>query len=214
MAAQRLGDGSVTLAFLGDGATSEGDVHEALNLAAVFDAPCVFFVQNNHWAISVPVSKQHAAPSIAHRAIGYGMPGVRVDGNDVLACYAVTAEAAERARNGDGPTLIEAITYRMGPHTTSDDPTRYRPPEELERWAARDPIQRYRTYLQTTGVWSERLEERVAARAKRLRTDLRDAVVDADDFDIADVFDNVYHDITPDLSAQRDQVLAEIAKEA
>ena len=117
----------------------------------------------------------------------------------MLACYAVTAEAAERARNGDGPTLIEAITYRMGPHTTSDDPTRYRPPEELEHWAARDPIQRYRTYLQTTGVWSERLEERVAARAKRLRTDLRDAVVDADDFDIADVFDNVYHDITPCL---------------
>jgi pyruvate dehydrogenase E1 component alpha subunit len=214
MAAQRLGDGSVTLAFLGDGATSEGDVHEALNFAAVFNAPCVFFVQNNHWAISVPVSKQLAAPSIAHRAVGYGIPGIRVDGNDVLACYAVTAEAAKRARDGGGPTLIEAITYRMGPHTTSDDPTRYRPTEELEYWAARDPIQRYRTYLETAGVWSERLEERIAARSKRLRTELREAVVDAEDFDIADVFDNVYHDITPDLSAQRDQVLAEIAKEA
>ena len=128
MAAQRLGEDSVTVAFLGDGATSEGDAHEALNLAAVYQAPCVFFVQNNQWAISVPVSHQMAAPSIAHRAIGYGMPGIRVDGNDVLACFAVMAEAAERAREGGGPTLIEAITYRMGPHTTSDDPTRYRSP--------------------------------------------------------------------------------------
>lgn len=214
MAAQRLGEESVTLTFMGDGATSEGDAHEALNFAAVFKAPCVFVVQNNHWAISVPVSRQLAGPSIAHRAIGYGMPGVRVDGNDVLACYAVTAEAAQRARGGGGPTLIEAITYRMGPHTTSDDPTRYRSDEELEYWAARDPIQRYRTYLQSVGVWSERLEERVAAKSKRLRAELREAVVDADDFDITDVFDTVYHDITPDLLAQREQVLAEIAKEA
>ena len=136
MAAQRLGEDSVTVAFLGDGATSEGDVHEALNFAAVFKAPCVFFVQNNQWAISVPVSRQMAAPSIAHRAIGYGMPGIRVDGNDVLACYAVTAEAAARARDGGGPTLIEAITYRMGPHTTSDDPTRYRSQDEVDHWAA------------------------------------------------------------------------------
>ena len=213
MAAQRLGEDSVTLAFLGDGATSEGDVHEALNLAAVFKAPCVFFVQNNQWAISVPVSRQMAGPSIAHRAIGYGMPGIRVDGNDVLACHAVTAEAAQRAREGGGPTLIEAVTYRMGPHTTSDDPTRYRSDEELEYWAARDPIRRYRTYLQAIGVWTERLEERVEAKSKRLRTELREAVVDADDVDITEVFDTVYHDITPDLLAQRDQVLAELAKE-
>ena len=148
MGAQRLGEDSVTLAFLGDGATSEGDAHEALNFAAVFKAPCVFFVQNNQWAISVPVSHQMAAPSIAHRAIGYGMPGIRVDGNDVLACYAVIAEAAQRAREGGGPTLIEAITYRMGPHTTSDDPTRYRSQDEVDHWLALDPIARYRTYLQ------------------------------------------------------------------
>ncbi len=128
MAAQRLGEDSVTVAFLGDGATSVGDVHEALNFAAVFTAPCVFYVQNNQWAISVPIYKQTAAPSIAHKAIGYGMPGIRVDGNDVLACYAVMAEAAARARAGGGPTLIEAVTYRLGPHTTSDDPTRYRDP--------------------------------------------------------------------------------------
>ena len=214
MAAQRLGEDSVTVAYLGDGATSEGDAHEALNFAAVFKAPCVFFVQNNQWAISLPVSRQLAGPSIAHRAIGYGMPGIRVDGNDVLACYAVMAEAAERARAGDGPTLIEAITYRVGPHTSSDDPTRYRSQDELDFWIARDPISRYRTYLQAVGVWTERLEERVAARSKRLRTELREAVVGAPDIDITEMFDTVYHDITPNLAAQREQLAAELAKEA
>lgn len=214
MAAQRLGEDSVTLAFVGDGATSEGDVHEAMNFAAVYRAPCVFVVQNNQWAISVPVRQQMAGPSIAHRATGYGMPGVRVDGNDVLACYAVTAEAAHRARGGGGPTLIEAITYRMGPHTTSDDPNRYRNPDEVQEWAARDPIERYRTYLQSAGVWTDRLEERVKARSKRLRAELREAVVGAEDFDVTDMFDAVYHDITPDLAAQREQLAAELAKEA
>jgi 2-oxoisovalerate dehydrogenase E1 component alpha subunit len=214
MGAERLGEDSVTLAFLGDGATSEGDAHEALNFAAVFNAPCVFFIQNNGWAISVPVSHQMAAPSIAHRAIGYGMPGIRVDGNDVLACYAVVAEAAQRARDGGGPTLIEAITYRMGPHTTSDDPTRYRSDVEVAHWAALDPIDRYRTYLQGIGVWTERLEERVEARLKRVRTELRESVVGADDFDVGEMFDTVYHDITPDLARQREQLRDELAKEA
>jgi pyruvate dehydrogenase E1 component alpha subunit len=214
MAAQRLGEDSVTLAFLGDGATSEGDVHEALNFAAVFEAPCVFFVQNNQWAISVPVSHQMAGPSIAHRAVGYGMPGIRVDGNDVLACFAVTAEAAARARNGGGPTLIEAVTYRMGPHTTSDDPTRYRPASDVEEWAARDPIARFRAYLRSLGVFTERLEERVAARSRRLRAELRESVVGADDFDVTDMFDTVYRNITPELAAQRDQLVAELAQES
>jgi 2-oxoisovalerate dehydrogenase E1 component alpha subunit len=214
MAAQRLGEDSVTVAFLGDGATSEGDAHEALNLAAVYQAPCVFFVQNNQWAISVPVSRQMAAPSIAHRAIGYGMPGIRVDGNDVLACFAVMAEAAQRAREGGGPTLIEAITYRLGPHTTSDDPTRYRPQEEVDHWLARDPIPRYRGYLQSVGVRTERLEERVSAKSKRLRTELRESVVGAADIEITEMFDTVYHDITPELAKQREQLLAELAKEA
>jgi 2-oxoisovalerate dehydrogenase E1 component alpha subunit len=214
MAAQRLGEDSVTVAFLGDGATSEGDAHEALNLAAVYQAPCVFFVQNNQWAISVPVSHQMAAPSIAHRAIGYGMPGIRVDGNDVLACFAVMAEAAQRARDGGGPTLIEAVTYRLGPHTTSDDPTRYRSQDEVDHWLARDPIPRYRTYLQSIEVWTERLEERVSAKSKRLRTELRESVVDAPDMDITEMFDTVYHDITPELAKQREQLLAELAKEA
>ncbi|HZA11077.1 pyruvate dehydrogenase (acetyl-transferring) E1 component subunit alpha [Mycobacterium sp.] len=214
MAAQRLGEDSVTVTYLGDGATSEGDAHEALNLAAVFKAPCVFFVQNNQWAISVPVSRQLAAPSIAHRAIGYGMPGIRVDGNDVLACYAVMAEAAKRARSGGGPTLIEAVTYRLGAHTTSDDPTRYRSQDELDHWKALDPIPRYRTYLQSTGVWSERLEHRVQSRSQRLRAQLRQAVVGAPDIDITEMFDTVYADITPAVAAQREQLLAELAKEA
>ena len=214
MAAQRLGEQSVTVAFLGDGATSEGDVHEALNFASVFAVPCVFYVQNNQWAISVPVSRQLNAPSIAHRALGYGMPGIRVDGNDVLACYAVMAEAAARARAGGGPTLIEAVTYRVGPHTTSDDPTRYRTDAELESWIARDPIARYRTFLQNTGVLTERLEQRVAAHSRRLRTELRDAIVGAPDPDITEMFDTVYADITPDLAAQRELLRAELAKEA
>src|SRR5690606_24391868 len=210
MAAQRLGEDSVTVAFLGDGATSEGDAHEALNLAAVYRAPCVFFVQNNGWAISVPVSRQHAAPTLAHRGVGYGMRGIRVDGNDVLACYAVMAEAVERARTGGGPTLIEAVTYRMGPHTTSDDPTRYRSEAELQHWAALDPLSRYRDYLTAVGVWTDHLEEHVAAESSRLRTELRDAVVGAPDIDIAEVFDTVFSDITLDLARQRDELLAEL----
>ena len=149
MAAQRLGEDSVTVAFLGDGATSEGDAHEALNFAAVFKAPCVFFVQNNQWAISVPVSSQHGRRRRSRT--GPSATACPASGSTATTCWpaiAVTAEAAKRARDGGGPTLIEAVTYRMGPHTTSDDPTRYRSGEELEYWAARDPIQRYRTYLQ------------------------------------------------------------------
>ncbi|MCZ8378668.1 pyruvate dehydrogenase (acetyl-transferring) E1 component subunit alpha [Mycobacterium sp. CPCC 205372] len=213
MAAQRLGEDSVTVAFLGDGATSTGDAHEALNLAAVFGAPVVFFVQNNQWAISVPERRQHAAPSLAHRAEGYGMPAVRVDGNDVLACFAVTAEAARRAREGGGPTFVEALTYRMGPHTTSDDPRRYRTDGEVDTWRARDPVDRYRRYLQATGVWSDRLDQRVAHRSQRLRAELRQSVLDTPDMDVAEVFDTVYHDITPDLMRQRDELTAELAKE-
>ena len=213
MAAQRLGEDSVTVAYLGDGATSTGDAHEALNVASVFAAPCIFFVQNNQWAISVPVSRQHAGPSIAHRAIGYGIPGIRVDGNDPLACYAVMADAADRARDGGGPTLIEAITYRMGPHTTSDDPRRYRSQAEVEHWAALDPIRRYRNYLRHVGIWSERLDERVQARSARMRNELRTAVVEAEDIDVTEMFDTTYADITPNLAEQRQQLLSELAKE-
>ncbi len=214
MAAQRLAEDSVTVAFFGDGATSEGDVHEAMNFAAVFGAPCVFYVQNNQWAISVPVERQTVALSIAHKAIAYGMPGIRVDGNDVLACYAVMSEAAERARGGGGPTLVEAVTYRMGPHTTSDDPTRYRAQAELDEWAVRDPIRRYRTHLQGLDLLSQRFEGRVAAHAKRLRAELRDAVLDAPDIDIDELFTTVYSEITPGLEAQRRQLRAELERDA
>lgn len=212
MGAQRLGEDSVTVAFLGDGATSEGDTHEAMNLAAVERAPCIFYVQNNQWAISTPATRQYASSSLASRAVGYGMSGVIVDGNDVLACYAVMADAAERARQGAGPTLIEAITYRMGPHTTSDDPNRYRPQSELEAWATRDPIVRYRSYLERMGIWTQRLEDRVAARSARLRAELRAAVVEAPDPDVVEVFDTVFAEITPSLAAQRRQLLAELAE--
>ena len=214
MGAQRLGEDSVTLAFLGDGATSEGDAHEALNFAAVFKAPCVFFIQNNQWAISVPVSHQMAAPSIAHRAIGYGMPGIRVDGNDVLACYAVTAEAAERARDGGGPTLIEAVTYRMGPHTTSDDPTRYRSQDEVAHWAASIRFRGTATICSRPGCGPSGWRSGSRRNRSDCERELREAVVGAADFDVAEMFDTVYHDITPDLAHQREQLLAELAKEA
>jgi pyruvate dehydrogenase E1 component alpha subunit len=214
MAAQSRGKESLTVAFIGDGATSEGDVHEALNFAAVFSAPCVFYVQNNQWAISVPLERQLRAPSIAHKAVGYGMPGVRVDGNDVLACFAVVGEAARRARAGKGPTLIEAVTYRLGPHTTSDDPTRYRSEQEVERWAALDPLPRFERYLRRQDLWDTTLEEHVRTRSAELRAALRDAVFDAADLPATDVFDHVFAEPTRELMSQRAQLVDEIAREA
>ena len=146
MGAKLDGTAACALAYFGDGSASEGDFHEAANMAAVFRAPAILFCQNNGWAISVPPDEQYAAP-IAARAVGYAMPGVRVDGNDVLAVYVVTKAAVERARRGDGPTLIEALTYRIGPHSTADDATRYRHQEEVDAWRRRDPVDRYRTWL-------------------------------------------------------------------
>lgn len=214
MASAWLDDGGVTIAFVGDGGTSEGDVHEALNLAAVQAAPCIFYVQNNGWAISTPTRDQYRAPSLAHRAVGYGMPGVRVDGNDVAACHLVVAEAAARARRGDGPTLIEAVTYRMGPHTTSDDPRRYRTDAEVARWADLDPLVRTEAYLRSVGAWDDDAAEDAAARAADLRRSLRDAVVDAPDGPVAEVFDHVFVEPTPALVAQRAELAAELAREA
>jgi pyruvate dehydrogenase E1 component alpha subunit len=144
------GTDACSIAYFGDGSASEGDFHEAANMAAVFGAPVVLFCQNNGWAISVPTEEQYAAP-IAARAAGYGIPGVRVDGNDVLAVYRVTRDALDRARRGGGPTLVEALTYRMGDHTTSDDATRYRDDREVGAWRARDPIERYRRWLLAAG---------------------------------------------------------------
>src|SRR3954467_9594944 len=151
MGAKKDGRSDVALAYFGDGATSEGDVHEAWNFAAVFRAPVVFFCQNNHWAISVPLSQQTAAP-IWCKAEAYGFPGVRVDGNDVLAVYQVAKEAAERARADHEPTLIEAVTYRLGPHSTADDAGRYQPKEQVEEWRGRDPLVRYERFMREAGL--------------------------------------------------------------
>lgn len=155
---RRRGSDGVVVAYFGDGASSEGDVHEAMNFAGVIKAPVVFFLSNNGWAISTPRSKQSAARSFASRAVGYGMPGVLVDGNDLLAVHEVTTRAVERARAGGGPTLIEALTYRVGPHNTADDPTRYVDDAERQEWLALDPVDRVRRYLTASGSWDESIE--------------------------------------------------------
>jgi 2-oxoisovalerate dehydrogenase E1 component alpha subunit len=210
MASTWLADGGVTVAFLGDGATSEGDVHEAMNLAAVHQAPCLFVVQNNGWAISTPSTDQYRSPTLAARAAGYGMAGVRVDGNDVAACHLVIAEAAARARRGEGPTLVEAVTYRMGPHTTADDPRRYRTDDDVAPWEALDPIRRCRAHLAHLGRWDDGIEDRAVRRAASQRTALRDAVHDAPDGSPAELFDHVFVEPTAELAAQRAQLLAEL----
>jgi pyruvate dehydrogenase E1 component alpha subunit len=148
----------IVMTYIGDGGSSEGDFHEALNLAGVVKAPIVFFLQNNQWAISTPRRLQSAAPSFSTRAPGYGFPGVEVDGNDVLAVYAASADAVERARAGEGPTLIEAVTYRMSFHNTTDDPSRYRDTAEYEEAKGRDPIVRVMAYLAALGLWDEARE--------------------------------------------------------
>ena len=152
-AEQLQGSGAVALTLFGDGATSEGDFHEAMNFAGVFKIPTIFFCQNNGWAISMPRERQTASATIAMKADGYGLPGVLVDGNDLLAVVSVTSEAVARARAGEGATLIEALTYRMGPHTTTDDAGRYRGEGDLTTWAERDPLERVRRYLEAAGQW-------------------------------------------------------------
>jgi pyruvate dehydrogenase E1 component alpha subunit len=206
----------VTLVYLGDGATSEGDPQEAFNFAAVFGVPLVFLVQNNQYALSVPLARQTRAPSIAHKAIGYGMPGVRVDGNDVLACYAVTRQAVERARAGGGPTLIEAVTYRLAPHSTADDPTRYRDESELRDWEARDPLTRMEALLRRRGLLDEALLARVEQDARDHLDRLRAEIVDAPAPDPLELFDHVYVEPPPIYRRQRTQLAAEIeaAREA
>jgi pyruvate dehydrogenase E1 component alpha subunit len=149
------GEDAVAVTFGGDGSTSEGDFHEAVNCAGVFGAKTVFVIQNNQWAISIPLHRQTAAETLAQKAHAYGIPGLQVDGNDVFAVYAAATEAIERTRRGEGPSLIEAVTYRLGDHTTADDASRYRPDEELEKWEGRDPILRLRRYLVEQGLWDD-----------------------------------------------------------
>lgn len=180
MGCRLAGSGEVVLVTFGDGATSEGDWHEAMNFAGVFKAPVIFLCQNNYWAISVPLTKQTAG-RIVDRAAGYGFPGIRIDGNDVLAVYAATRAAAERARRGDGPYLIEALTYRMGAHTSSDDPTRYRTAAELEAWSGKDPIARYEQWLGSQGLLDQaridEIRQEADVTAEDMRTRLRETPV-------------------------------------
>jgi pyruvate dehydrogenase E1 component alpha subunit len=165
-AAKMRGEPIAAIVYFGDGGTSEGDFHEALNFAGVFQAPVVFFCQNNQYAISVPRERQTRSETIAQKAIAYGFEGIQIDGNDVLAVYRTTSEAIEKARSGGGPTLIEAVTYRFGHHTTADDWTRYRPKEEVEEWRRRDPLLRMRKYLESKGLWSDAEEEKLWEEAK------------------------------------------------
>jgi pyruvate dehydrogenase E1 component alpha subunit len=191
MGIQRDGTDEAVIAYFGDGASSQGDVNEAFIWASVFNAPVVFFCQNNQWAISEPNEKQSRIP-LYRRASGFGFPGVRVDGNDVLACYAVTRQAMRNAREHQGPTLIEAFTYRMGAHTTTDDPTRYRLASELETWKLRDPIERVKSYLARTGKADASFFEEVDAEAARLGARLRETCRAMPDPGPLELFDHVY----------------------
>ncbi len=208
----------VAMTFFGDGATSQGDFHEALNFAAVFQAPVIFVCQNNQWAISIPVSQQTRSQTLAQKALAYGMPGIQVDGNDILAVYAAAREAVERARNGEGPTLVECVTYRLMMHTTADDPKRYRTDEEVERWSRRDPLPRFEKYLTDKGLLSDEkrsqiesdvLEEIQAAidRAEKQMETMGDPI---------DMFNYAYAEMPPHLKVQKDelkQALSATAKE-
>lgn len=210
-AAHLKGESTVALTLLGDGATSEGDAHEAFNFASVWQAPVVFVVQNNGYAISVPFSKQSHARTLADRAIGYGMPGYFVDGNDVAAMFAVVSAAVERARAGEGPTLIEGLTYRMESHTNSDDPTRYRTSEESDAWLAHDPIDRLEKYLTKAGVLTDALAAEITAEAEALAQATRDAMNDEPEIDPLELFDHVYANQRPALLEQREFLARELA---
>ncbi|MBC9714275.1 pyruvate dehydrogenase (acetyl-transferring) E1 component subunit alpha [Streptomyces sp. TRM66268-LWL] len=212
-AARLKGDDVVALAMVGDGGTSEGDFHEALNFAAVWKAPVVFLVQNNGFAISVPLAKQTAAPSLAHKAVGYGMPGRLVDGNDAAAVHEVLSEAVRRARAGQGPTLVEAVTYRMDAHTNADDATRYRSDAEVEAWRAHDPIALMERELTGRGLLDEERIQAVRDDAEEFAAALR-AGMNADPvLDPMDLFTHVYAEQTSQLRDQAEQLRAELAAE-
>ncbi|MGH7310481.1 MAG: pyruvate dehydrogenase (acetyl-transferring) E1 component subunit alpha [Candidatus Rokuibacteriota bacterium] len=201
-AAQYRGDDVVVMAFFGDGATSEGDFHEALNFAGVWHVPVVFVCQNNQWAISVPLKKQTHSRTIAQKALAYGLPGIQVDGNDVLAVYAASQEAVARARAGEGPTLVECVTYRLSVHTTADDPTKYRSEEEVREWERKDPLTRFADYLKKRRLLPEGVEaqvdQEIAAAVQRFEA--------ADPSDPLRMFDHVYAELPPHLVAQREEL--------
>lgn len=208
MAAKLRGDDVVILGFLGDGATSANDFHCGMNFAAVYQSPCVLFCQNNQWAISVPISKQSASETLAQKGKAYGMPYVRVDGNDVLAVFSVTKAAVERARQGGGPTFIEAVTYRRLGHSSSDDPTKYRDEAEVKAWEKKDPVDRFRAYLTKKGLWDETKEvafkEGIAQRVNDAIAAAEKNGPPADESLVTDV----YAQVTPQLKEQLGEVLA------
>lgn len=209
----------VAMAFFGDGATSEGDFHEGLNFAAVFQAPVIFICQNNHWAISVPLSRQTRSKTLAQKAVAYGMPGIQVDGNDILAVYAAAQEAVERARAGGGPTFIECVTYRLMMHTTADDPKRYRTDKEVEQWQKRDPLPRFQKYLVGKGLLSE---DSLAEIDFKVMQEIQKAVDRAEEQmktlgDPLDMFEHAYAELPPYLKEQKqafERELADLNKEA
>jgi 2-oxoisovalerate dehydrogenase E1 component alpha subunit len=210
MGLQRDGSDGAVIAFFGDGASSQGDVNEAFVWSSVFQAPVVFFCQNNQWAISEPLEKQSRIP-LYQRARGFGFPGVRVDGNDVLAVLAVTRAALDRAREGSGPTLIEAFTYRMGPHTTSDDPTRYRLAAELETWKLKDPVERMKAYLSRNAMATGEFFDQVAREADELAAHIRAGCLALADPDPITLFDHVYAGGSSLLDEERQQMAAYLA---
>lgn len=206
------GQSHVAMAFFGDGATSEGDFHEALNFSATFQLPAIFVCQNNHWAISVPRSKQTRSRTLAQKALAYDMPGIQVDGNDVLAVYAAAKEAVDRARSGGGPTLIENVTYRMSVHTTADDPKKYRRDDEVEPWVKRDPIVRFQKYLVSKGFLSEEavgsVDEEVAREVREAEE--RWARQTEKGVDPGDMFDHAFAVLPPHIVEQREELRREL----
>ncbi|VXB78677.1 3-methyl-2-oxobutanoate dehydrogenase subunit alpha [Arthrobacter sp. 9AX] len=213
-AAKLRDEDTVVLAMCGDGATSEGDFHEALNFAAVFHLPVIFFVQNNKYAISVPLAHQSVAPSLAHKAVGYGMAGERVDGNDVVALLAVLDRAVALARGGSGPLLVEANTYRMQAHTNADDDTRYRESAEVAEWRAKDPVHRMRAYLTERGLLDSAAEERIAAHAEEVAAALREGLSEDVPVDPQELFRHVFAKPTPQLKEQSVLLADELARDA
>ena len=206
MAARLKGDDIVVLGYMGDGATSANDFHCGMNFAAVYKSPCILFCQNNQWAISVPLSQQSASETLAQKGKAYGMPYVRVDGNDVLAVYSVTQEAAARARAGDGPTFIEAVTYRRLGHSSSDDPTKYRDEAEVKLWEQRDPIDRFRTYLVGQGLWDDAKE---AAFKQDIAQRVNDAIAAAEQ-EPPPEDETLVTDVYARVTAQQQEQLAEV----
>ena len=199
------GEDGVVLAYVGDGGTSAGDFHEALNFAAVFKAPVIFLIQNNQFAISVPRAMQTNSKTLAQKAIAYDIPGILVDGNDIFAVYDITKKAVERAREGLGPTLIEAYTYRLGAHTTSDDPTKYRKDEEVEEWRVKDPITRFELYLLDQGIITQDYIKELKEELEKEVGTTFESIENTSDTEVEDIFKYHYETMTPQLQEQLDE---------